>query len=65
VRVEKGKNFGSNDRPICPVCGASMYLVRRTPHSDFGLGFEQQTFRCVDCDKEIERSANKEGHPHV
>ena len=37
-----------------------MYLVRRTPHSDFGHSFEQQTFRCVDCEKEIERSTDKE-----
>jgi hypothetical protein len=42
-----------------------MYLVRRTPHSDFGDSFERQTFRCIDCEKEIERSADKDGHPHV
>ena len=60
MRVESGKNFGSNDRPACPVCGASMYVVRRTPHSDFGPDFERQMFRCVDCEKEIERSTDKE-----
>jgi transposase-like protein len=65
VRVEKDNNFGSNDRPACPVCGASMYLVRRTPHSDFGDSFERQTFRCVDCGKEVERSADKEGSESV
>ena len=45
MRIEKGKEFGSSDRVACPVCGASMYLIRRTPHSDFGLSFERQTFR--------------------
>ena len=38
-----------------------MYLVRRTPHSDLGQSFERQMFRCVSCQKEIERSADKEG----
>jgi transposase-like protein len=65
VRVKKGINYGSNDRPTCPICGATMYLVRRTPHSDFGENYERQTFSCVDCNKEVERSADKEGHPHI
>jgi len=45
-----------------PACGASMYL---TPYSDFGQAFERQTFRCASCQKEIERSADKDGNPHV
>jgi len=39
--------------------------LRRMPHSDFGQDFERQTFRCVSCHKEIERSADKDGQPHV
>ena len=30
-----------------------MYLIRHTPHSDYGLSsFERQTFRCISCEKE-------------
>ena len=24
VRIQRGKNFGSNDRLTCPVCGSSI-----------------------------------------
>jgi hypothetical protein len=42
-----------------------MHLIRRGPHSDFGAGFERQTFLCPKCNVEIERSADKKGQPHA
>ena len=41
--------FGSNDKPICPKCGAAMRLVRRSPHSTFGSDYETQIFACSKC----------------
>jgi hypothetical protein len=62
---EQSKSFNANERLVCRVCGAVMYLIRRTPLPDFGHTYERQTFRCVSCQKEVERSANKKGHAHA
>ena len=29
MRLSSTGSFGSNDRPICPKCGAAMHLIRR------------------------------------
>jgi hypothetical protein len=53
--------FGASDTPACPVCKATMYLTRRTPHPTYGSEFERQTFECRSCRHELERSADREG----
>jgi hypothetical protein len=58
------RSFGAGDRPICPLCGNTMSLSRRTPHSEHGDSYELQTFTCRGCGHEIERSADKRGTPH-
>jgi hypothetical protein len=54
-------SFGTYDTPICPDCGALMYLIRRSPHPTYGSGLERQTFACSKCILAIERSVDKEG----
>jgi ribosomal protein S27AE len=58
-------SFGSRDKPTCPKCGAATYLIRRSPHSKFGKGWERQIFACSKCHRKIERSADKDGQPHA
>ena len=65
VQLSGTGSFGSHDKPICPKCGAFMHLIRRGPHSAFGLGYERQVFGCSKCDYETERSADKHGKPHA
>ena len=57
--------FGAGERPTCPDCGGRMSLIRRTPHSDHGPSYERQTFVCIECRHEAERSADVRGNPHV
>jgi hypothetical protein len=46
-----------------PTLRRPMHLIRRGPHSDFGVSYERQTFLCTKCNVEIERSADKQGQP--
>ena len=62
MRLSGTSSFGSNDRPTCPKCGAAMYL-RRAPHPTFEQDYERQFFSCSKCHHEIERNADKDGHP--
>jgi hypothetical protein len=57
--------YGAGDRPTCPDCGGPMSLIRRTPHSEHGDSYERQTFVCLECRHEAERSADVRGNPHV
>jgi hypothetical protein len=41
-----------------------MIIIRRTPHSDHGPAYERQSFICIDCRTEIERSADLHGKRH-
>jgi hypothetical protein len=58
-------SFGSADRVACPICRYPMGLIRRTPHSELGADYERQTFACYECGHEVERSADKIGHPYA
>jgi len=57
--------FGAHLGPICPVCTGTMYVTRRTPHPRHGHTYELQTFVCQTCRSHIERSADRNGLPHV
>jgi hypothetical protein len=57
--------FGAHNGPICPTCNRQMIVNRRTPHPLYGNTYELQTFECRTCPKEIERSADRAGLPHV
>lgn len=57
--------FGANDHPNCPDCGGRMSVIRRTPHSGFGSGYQLQRCVCLECRHETERSADAEGRPHA
>lgn len=37
-------------RPLCPKCGAKMWLARIEPDSP---GYENQTFECPACNAEL------------
>lgn len=57
------QNFGVNDKPRCPNCGARMSLTRRSPAADYALQYERQKFTCAECDHEIERVVDADGKP--
>lgn len=60
--LAKGEiRFGVADTPPCPECKGLMRVTRRTPHPALGYDFERQTFTCVDCKREIERDADRQG----
>lgn len=63
-RPKPTRSFGAGDQPVCPRCGKTMSLSRRTPHSEHGQSYERQTFTCRACGYDIERSADKRGMPH-
>jgi transposase-like protein len=63
-REDPRRSFGVDDQPGCPKCGKPMMIIRRTPHSDHGPAYERQSFICIDCRTEIERSADLHGKPH-
>jgi hypothetical protein len=48
MRLSSTGSFGSNDRPICPRCGAAMHLIRRGPHPTFGQSWERQNSRLLE-----------------
>ena len=62
LQTQTRRSFGADDRPICVRCGKATDLSRRGPHSEHP-GYERQTFSCIHCDYESERSANKTGDP--
>jgi hypothetical protein len=53
--------LGANDHPMCRECKGVMHLVRRVPHSTYGIEYERQTFQCRSCRNEIERNAERAG----
>jgi hypothetical protein len=56
--VQIQRRYGADEHPQCLVCGDLMSLTTRTPHSDYGAGYERQTFACRKCRREMERSAD-------
>jgi hypothetical protein len=42
---QQPRAFGADDRPTCQHCGGLMHLIRRGPHSDFGVSYDK--FFCV------------------
>ena len=57
--------FGAHEGPTCPACARTMNVIRRTPHPIYGDTYELQTFECRTCKLEIERSADRNGFPHL
>ena len=53
--------FGATDTPRCPECKSLMRITRRTPHPVRGYDYELQTFTCMACKHEIERTADRSG----
>jgi hypothetical protein len=53
--------FGATDTLTCLQCKGRMRLTRRTPHPTRGHAFELQTFSCMACTHEIERTADRSG----
>jgi hypothetical protein len=45
-------------------CGGEMSLTRRSPHPDYGVEYEAQTFTCSTCLYELERTINSAGEPY-
>lgn len=62
--IDHPENFGARDRLTCTECGGDTILIRRSPHPEFGSSFETQVFRCLQCDRELTRSADVAGKPH-
>ena len=57
--------FGVDEGPNCPTCNRQMNITRRTPHPIYGCAYELQTFECRICRLEVDRSADRAGHPHL
>jgi hypothetical protein len=57
------RHFGVNFPPVC--CRKDMRLTRRAPHPLYGLEYELQSFECRICGRDIDRSADGAGSPHV
>jgi hypothetical protein len=60
-QLEKPRNFGVNDKPLCTNCGWPTSLSRRSP-DDFDRRYERQIFTCFGCDREIERIVDANGN---
>jgi hypothetical protein len=41
-----------------------MLLTHRSPHPDYGVEYEAQTFTCSTCLYELKRSVNRAGEPY-
>ena len=63
INLRETRQFGVEDRPPCPSCGAEMNLFRRSPEP-VHHGYEVQMFSCIECDAEFIRSADRTGKPH-
>ena len=57
------RHFGVNYLPVC--CRQGMRLTRREPHPQYGFDYELQSFECRKCGRDIDRSADGAGFPHV
>jgi hypothetical protein len=57
------RHFGVNNLPSC--CHQDMRLTLRQPHPLYGLDYELQSFECRKCGRDIDRSADGAGLPHV
>jgi hypothetical protein len=53
--------FGAGDNLACPDCKDRMGLTRRAPHPMLANAFEQQTFTCRICKRDIERGVDRLG----
>jgi C4-type Zn-finger protein len=62
--VQPSHDFGADDRLPCPECGGEMSLTHRSPHPDYGVEYEAQTFTCSTCLYELERTVNSAGEPY-
>lgn len=63
AKSRSSERFGADDRFVCPKCGETMQLTRRTPNADLGESYEHQTFNCDKCSYELERTADVDGNP--
>ena len=61
---QPARSFGADDQTRCPKCGMTMTLTRRTPDSEHGDAYERQTFTCLDCGHNFERSVDTHGKPY-
>jgi hypothetical protein len=59
----RAPHFGAHDKPRCTHCGEVTFLTRRSPAAAYALQLEQQTFACLECDKDFERIVDAEGKP--
>jgi hypothetical protein len=61
--LQLSERFGADRSLVCPACGKSMHVIRRSPDPDLGESYERQTFSCDECDCELERTADADGSP--
>jgi DNA-directed RNA polymerase subunit RPC12/RpoP len=57
----QAQEYNVYDCPACPRCGREMSLLQRLPHPARGDGFELQTFSCLECGHQIERTEDNTG----
>jgi predicted RNA-binding Zn-ribbon protein involved in translation (DUF1610 family) len=55
--LQFSQRFGADQSLVCPECGKSMHVTRRSPDADLG-----QIFSCDECDYELERTADADGN---
>ena len=55
------RDFGVDDKPRCPNCGALTFLSRRSPAGQHALEYERQRFTCSNCGLELERVVDAAG----
>jgi C4-type Zn-finger protein len=53
------KGSEADDERVCPGCGSTMYVSRRSADLIFPNDFEHQTFACHTCDVLITRRIGK------
>lgn len=54
-------NFRASDVLLCTRCSGEMRLTRRTPHPEFGIKYEEQSFAYKDCGRVVTRAVNEDG----
>ena len=60
-QLQKPRNYGVNDKPLCKYCGQPTSLIRRSP-CEFIRRSERQIFACFRCSRESERIVDAEGN---
>jgi hypothetical protein len=63
AELQLGQRFGAEQNLVCPECGKSVHVTRRSPDTDLGEAYERQTFSCDECDYELERTVDADGNP--